>query len=232
MSIFAITLLFSGLILTSYSQAFVAKNVETIEENGIDYSRSGHLFSLNVGTNITRPYRVGEKLSLEFIPNEMENIPDLLPINFTIITPSQKKNVLRYWLNPFQWTVDEIEILEVNGLIPDNSSEKKFIGETTEEGNYTLLFESSPTFPPNRKITLKYLAFTKIMTTKEYPYILALPFGLTFIIVGISFAFWASRSFHRSRRKRSQTYKSLLLTILSTICPHINKHGIISGKKS
>jgi hypothetical protein len=205
MVLYTLILLFLGLILIAYSQAYVTKNVETIQENGADYSKSGHLFSLNVGTNITRPYKLGDKLSLEFIPNKMENVPDLLPINFTITTPSGNKSLIRFWLNPLEgWSVDEFEILEINGLIPDYSSRKKFIGETTEEGNYTLLFESSPTFPPNRKITLEFLALTKIIAIKEYPYILALPFGSAFVAMGIILAFWTSISSRRPHRKKSK----------------------------
>jgi len=212
---FAIAMLFLGLILISCSQTRVVRNVETTEENGINYSKSGSLFSLNVGTNITRPYKIGEKLSVEFISNEMENVPDLIPINFSIITPNKEKTLLRYWLDIWHgWIVDEIEILEINGLIPDNSSEKKFIGKTTEEGNYTLIFEGGPIFPPNRRVTLSYLALTEIVTTTEYPYILALPFGLAFTVVGVILAFWAVKGYRLRRRKYSERLKSYRNKIL------------------
>ena len=197
-AIFAIAMLFLGLILISCSQSYVIRNVETVEENGINYSRSGSLFSLSVGTNITRPYRVGENLSVELIPKKMEDVPDLIPINISILTPSKEKTLLRYWIDIWHgWIIDKIEILEINGLIP----EKKFIGKTIEEGNYTLVFEDSPVFPPNRRVTLWYLALTKIVTITEYPYITTLPFGLAFTIISIILAFYALKGCRSRRRK-------------------------------
>lgn len=210
--IFAGILVFSGIILISSSQNYVVKTVETMEENGIEYAmHATEDSSLLNGTSLTRYYNYGEKISLRFTHNIKKSpaLPDLLPpLNFTIISPSGKETVFMYWLTPYyssssgfpQIAISELEILKTDGLILDTSPNIKFIGETTEDGNYTLVYTS-------KYVPLKHLAITKITPEKKYPYTFMLPFGVAFAIIGAILALWAIKSSRRPRLKKKLRVK-------------------------
>jgi len=167
------------------------------------------------GTNLTHYYNVREKLSLEFnILIKSKVLPDLIQLNFTIIAPSGNETVFVYWLksyvNPYnpgifpEVILNELEILKVEKLILENSSELEFVGEVTESGNYTLVFTSHYT---KENTLLSRLSLLRIIVRKEYPYTLLMPLGIGFIIVGIVLALWVRSPSKKSPRHKANKYR-------------------------
>ena len=195
----------------SSSQICRTKYTESTEENGVNYSI--HVlpyFSIKNGTSITRYYKLGENLSVDFASTApgAHAIPDTgLPLNLTIISPDRGETIITYWLQPISFkpsgaelTVWDVNVPKIEGLKQDTSYKLKFVGETTEEGNYTLIYtNSSKTIIP---ISLHYLALTKIILEREYPYHYMLSLGAASIIVGVGLNLWVFKNTRRQRLKR------------------------------
>ena len=203
-AIFAAILVFSGLILISRSQIYVAIQDESNEENGIVYEvkATGTSYVAN-GTSLTRYYSRNplEEISLEVKTRlNWPAVPDLLPVHFTIIAPSGKETIIIYWLDytthpgGINRAID-FEVVKIDGLTLANISKKKFIGEPMEDGNYTLVYTEWT-------VPIRYLALTKITLEKEYPYTFGLPLGVSFVIIGGILAVWVIKSSRRSKLKK------------------------------
>lgn len=196
----AVSFIILGATLSLGSLRYVEEKTESLKE-----VPSGT--PIVYGTNLTLYYNVGERLSLRFTPGaEYHVLPTELPVNFTVIAPGGNETVFVYWLN--STTTDtgaitlakgELEILKVEKLILDNSSELDFVGEVTENGNYTLVFTSPYT---EVSTPLHYLALLNTIVKREYPYSFLMPLGIGFIIVGTALALWV-----RGPRKRSLRHR-------------------------
>jgi hypothetical protein len=201
----AAVLILIGLILIAISQTYTTIYVETNTENGITYHVSSSPYLSN-GTSITRPYSIGEKISLEFIPNTKATaLPDILQADFLIISPSGKQTVFTYWLETHGsdrqgyliLDIDEVETFEFDGLVPYNSSTTKFVGETIENGNYTLVYILDTPW-----IHIGSLDLTKIAPEKEYPSAYILPFGIALAIAGTILTLLPLRRHRTSPRRK------------------------------
>jgi len=209
----AIVVLFvlSGAIILSISQYSIAMEIEQVRENGEKYE----LYAPSYGANLTRYFNTGEKIGVKLTAVARSSVvSDLLPLNFTIITPGQSETVFVYWLEPYsnplvppplfpRLMVTELEILKVQNIILDDSSKLRFAGEVTEDGNYTLLFTSNYN---EANSPLSYLALTKITFEKVYPYTFMVPLGIGIVAVGIILTFWTIRS-SKKKHLRSITRK-------------------------
>jgi hypothetical protein len=184
--IIAAVLIFIGLIIIAISQTARTLYIEPSEDAYTVYPPGNE--TLSNGTSITRSYSIGETISLQFGTKiKAKVLPDLLPVNFLIISPSEKKTNFTYWLKTagldksgyLVLDYDEVEIFEFGGLVPYNSSTTQFVGETRENGNYTLIYllDTSP-------IRIGFLSLTKIERVLDYPYASTLPFGIVLAIAG------------------------------------------------
>ncbi|MHA1827699.1 MAG: hypothetical protein ACTSX6_03520 [Candidatus Heimdallarchaeaceae archaeon] len=202
---FFVILAFLGLILAACSSIYVIIEEESIIENGIKYSISRSEMQIKNGTKIIRYFKAGEKMTIRFTHNFKPPYPDILPpINFTILSPKNKTTILWFWLepksNPFdpyaapQIVVTNLTIYKIEDLKPV-STNLKFIAETLENGNYTLIFTSE-------YADLNYLAFVKILSFKEYPYTYMLPLGIALTCIGVISSIWITRIKRRRKIKR------------------------------
>jgi len=211
----ALILISIGVITTAISQRPVQKETDNAEENGISYFTSWTSEKpITSGTNISRYFQEGEKMTVTFdhrYKNEYADaIPDLLPpINFTIIGPDGAKAIFWYWYttytNPYDTSgtpsiiPSEMEVGKIEGLTYLNTSATKFVAKTLESGNYTLVFTSKYT-------ELNYMEFTKIISYTEYPYPYIWPYGVGFIVIGTILPIWAIRS--SKQRKLRKGFKN------------------------
>ena len=194
----------SGLITLSISQYSTNREVQTTTENGKEYE----IYAPYVGDTITRYYEVGEKLSLRLTPKaSTSDVPDLLPLNFTIIAPGGNETIFLYWLTPYSdpsslfpnLIVTDLTTLRIEKLVLDNSTMPKFVGVVTENGNYTLMFTSSSPY-----VALDYLAFSKIASEEEYLYTFMMPFGIGFLSIGAILTLWIVKGPQKKHRQKGK----------------------------
>lgn len=188
----AVFFIFLGLIVLLISQYRIDREIESFEENGREFAiYATENKPIVCGTNLTRHYKAGEKISLKFTPKQKPAFPDILPLNFTIISPGGNETCFVFWLEPYfnplstssfpELVISELTILKVEKLIVVNSSKLTFVGEVIESGNYTLVFTSKYT---EETSPIKYLALSKIVIEKTYPYVFMAPLGIGFLIMG------------------------------------------------
>lgn len=141
---------------------------------------------------------------------------DFYLINFTIIYDNSDTGATVLWfdLEPYYNPYSGQTLLVVKNLTIGKSSDNldtslttqsNFIGKVCKEGNYTLIFISPYPFQ-----VLSYMAFIKIVTIKEYPYITALPAGITLICVGTSGTIWTMLKAGKKPKERGRTPKKHL----------------------
>jgi len=201
-------LILTGLILAISSSIYSVKDNEILEENGRSYSISVSASQkIEYGTNITRPFKIGEKMTARYTHNFTPPYPDILcPINFTILSPNGEATIFWFWLDPISnpstgqtyIVVTNLTVYKVEGLKKVEASGSKFICEATENGKYTLIFTSNYT-------TLRYMAFVKILSIKEYPYAYLLPFGIVLVIAGTTPSIWILNRTPKKTKKSTRT---------------------------
>ncbi|MEM2614791.1 MAG: hypothetical protein QXO15_11320 [Nitrososphaerota archaeon] len=187
----SLIIIFIGIILASCSSIYTIKEEDSLEENGVKYSISENITN---GTKITRYFKLGDKMTVRFTHSLKPPYLDFYLINFTIISPDAESTIFWFELEPYFNPYSGQTLLVVTNLTIGKSSDNldaslttqsNFMGKACKEGNYTLIFTSPYPFR-----VLSYMAFVKIVTTKEYPYTTALPSGIILICAGTSGTIW------------------------------------------
>jgi HAMP domain-containing protein len=198
-----------AVVILLISQYTTEKRTESATENGVNYEISGPLVQR---ASLTRHYSNRERVSLMMVLRARQSsVPDLMPLNFTLTGPGSVEAVFVMWLEPFyiedsvfpELNVNELEVLAVKGMNLDNSSKTKFVGEITQDGNYTLLFTS--TSYTQEDSPLNSLALSKIIIEKEQPYTFLTPLSIGLMIVGLCLAVWVIRSPRPRHRLHHET---------------------------
>jgi hypothetical protein len=211
---FALILILLGVMLVALSSLDRIRKIRDTGENGTQYvvTSSGENGTVAIETSLKRYYQVGEKITLDltFAPVNptMPAVPELLPFNFSIISPNDKQTWVTFWLAVFRnsqsGAIQGIGVDELDwggeGLNVENTSAtasaKSFIGDVAEDGNYTLTFTDGAL----AYIRLTYLGFVKLILETEYPFTLLLPLGITFVIISALSGLWVFRT---SKNRRS-----------------------------
>lgn len=195
-----------GLILVLISRYYYIDNEIEIDtdEHKIYAPKDG---AIVYGTNLTRYYEIGERLSLRLTPKiGVPAFPDELPLEFTVMEPGGNASLFVYFLRPQSnplnpsdlliLVISDLVIIRTEKLISVNSSGLDFVGKVTESGNYTLVFTSNYTkdFSP-----LNYLALLKIKVEREYPYNFLTFAGVGLTVVGTALTIW----YNISKKKRT-----------------------------
>ncbi len=212
----AVALIFLlGLAIIPISQYRTERETESVAEDGKEYSidaaKDGPILQ---GATLTRFYRAGERIGVIVTTSaKTQAVPDVLPLNFTLSEPKGGETIFVIWLESYTdpyhalplLRTSDLELLKAEGLIVENSSDPKFLGETTEDGDYTLVFTTG--YYNKDNTPLDYLALSKIIVEEDRPYAFAMPLGVAFLIVGILATPLVIRSHRKKPRRHSKADK-------------------------